>query len=226
MRRALIVVAKEPQAGQTKTRLSPPLSPAQAAELYRSLMLDTFDLMTRVEGVQPIIAYAPDDAKHYFEEQAPSDFGLVPQHGDNLGQRLDHVLREHLMDGYAQAVVMNSDGPTLPAHYLAKAFACLNDPAVDVVLGPSEDGGYYLVGLKRPCRALFDVTMSTPSVLQETLALAEEEGLAVDCLPRWYDVDIWEDVVRLVEELDRLPEDTARHTRRFVSELVPGLTKG
>ena len=220
MRRALIVVAKEPQAGQTKTRLTPPLSPDQAAELYRNLMLDTFWLMDHVGDVQPVVAYAPDHAAPYFRSVAPPRFHLVPQRGADLGQRLDHVLSLHLNDGYDQAVVMNSDGPTLPLSYLEQAFAKLDDPAVDVVLGPSEDGGYYLVGIKRPLGTLFNVTMSTPSVLQETLFLADRAGLMVACLEPWYDVDVWDDISRLSRDLARIATDQGTNTRRFLDRLL------
>jgi len=219
MRRALIVVAKKPQPGQTKTRLTPALSPEQAAAFYEALLLDTLRLMEQVEGAQPVIAFAPDRSEAYFREIAPARFRLVPQQGDDLGQRLDHVLREHLQDGYSQAVVMNSDGPTLPLDYLKQAFAGLDDPTVDVVLGPSEDGGYYLIGLKEPCRVLFDVTMSTPNVLEETLVLADGAGLAVECLPPWHDVDVWEDITRLSQDLARLPDTAAAHTRRLLARL-------
>jgi len=182
-------------------------------------LLDTLHLIDQVQGAQPVIAFAPDWAEAYFRESAPARFRLVPQQGDDLGQRLNHVLRQHLQDGYAQAVVMNSDGPTLPLDYLKGAFARLDDPAVDVVLGPSEDGGYYLIGLKEPCRALFDVTMSTPSVLEETLALADGAGLAVECLSPWHDVDVWEDIARLSQDLANLPDTDAAHTRRFLAKL-------
>ncbi|MFO7697694.1 MAG: TIGR04282 family arsenosugar biosynthesis glycosyltransferase [Anaerolineae bacterium] len=219
MKRALIVVAKEPQAGQTKTRLTPPLEPHQAAALYRCLMLDTFQLMARVPGVDAVISFAPDTAEAYFRAIAPDGFHLVPQRGSDLGERLDNVLREHLNDGYAQAVVMNSDGPTLPTELVALAFHTLDDPLVDVVLGPSEDGGYYLIGLKIPCGHLFDLTMSTPRVLQETTARACEAGLNVALLSSWYDIDRWEDVLKMAADLERLPAHEASHTRRFLAEL-------
>ena len=134
--RALIVVAKRPSVGKTKTRLSPPLSGSEAAALYHCFLLDTLDLMRYVQDVQPVVAYLPYGSESFFRGIAPPGFDLVPQTGDDLGQRLDNVLRSCLGLGYSQAVVMNSDGPTLPVEYLALAFEKLNDPAVDVVLGP------------------------------------------------------------------------------------------
>ncbi len=115
---------------------------------------------------------------------------------------------------------MNSDGPTLPASWLADAFSMLDGDA-DVVLGPSDDGGYYLIGMKRPVpRLLREVRMSTPRVLHDTLALAEEEGLRVSLLPTWYDVDDLSSLLRLRAELAERP-DAAPHTRAFLLEGGP-----
>ena len=110
---------------------------------------------------------------------------------------------------------MNSDGPTLPSSYLTAAFKTLADGA-DVVLGPCDDGGYYLIGIKRPApRLLRQVQMSTPHVMAETLRLAAEEELQVELLPVWYDVDNAESLARLIDELADRP-GVAHHTRAFL----------
>jgi rSAM/selenodomain-associated transferase 1 len=216
-----MVMAKEPLAGQTKTRLSPPLSDQEAAELYRCFLLDTLELMQRVGSVQPIIAYHPVEAEPFFRRFAPPGFDFVPQVGADLGERLDHVLTTCLQNGYGQAVVTDSDSPTLPLTYLRQAFSELDDPDVDVVLGPCDDGGYYLIGLKSPCSALFQgIAMSTSSVLADTLQRAQEQGLRAVCLPRWYDVDTHESLTRLAKELASRPDRPARHTRAFLSDTV------
>jgi rSAM/selenodomain-associated transferase 1 len=219
VKRALIVVAKVPSPGQTKTRLCPSLTAQEAVELYRAFLLDTLHLMQQVDGAQCVIAYLPDDAEPYFRSIAPEGFQFVPQQGHDLGERLDRVLASYLAAGYDQAVVMNSDGPTLPVSYLVEAFRRLGRADTDVVLGPSDDGGYYLIGLKRACSRLFHVTMSTPRVLEDTLQRAHHCELAVSCLSPWYDVDVCEDLVRLIAELDSLPEYVARSTRRFLAGL-------
>lgn len=219
MNRALIIVAKQPQAGKTKTRLSPPLSGQQAAALYHHFLLDTLELMQQVEIAQPILAYTPDEAKPFFQEIAPDAFEFVPQVGPDLGERLHNVLSGCLRNGYRQAVVMDSDSPTLPADTLQQAFVELDKPGTDVVLGPCEDGGYYLIGIKEPNAALFrGIPMSTSQVAAETLQRAAEQGLRVALLPRWYDVDLYADIQRLNEELRALPGDRARHTRAFLAE--------
>ena len=139
--------------------------------------------------VQPCIAYSPPDAQDYFEKLAP-DFELICQVGETLGQRLDHVLTTCLQDGYGQAAAISSDSPTLPPTLIAQTFTKLQKADTDLVLGPSEDGGYYLIGWDKPHpRLVREVPMSTPTVLADTLALAEEDGVAVHLLASWYDVD-------------------------------------
>jgi rSAM/selenodomain-associated transferase 1 len=218
MKCALLVVAKQPAAGQTKTRLCPPLAAEAAAALYESFLRDTLDVMRQVPGVARGIVYLPSDAAGYFHTLAP-DMALTPQRGADLGERLDHLLSDALAGGALQAVVMDSDSPTLPAAYVAEAFARLDGPA-DVVLGPCDDGGYYLIGLKRPQpRLLREVQMSTPFVVRDTLALADTLGLKVVLLPAWYDVDTAAELERLRAELTASGEHTAPHTRALLAEL-------
>ena len=215
---ALIVVAKRPAAGQTKTRLSPPLSPDQAVALYECFLRDTLDLVRRVPSVKPVIAYLPHEAEAYFAQLAP-EFDLIRQEGEDLGARLDHALTHYLRDGHERVAIMNSDGPTLPVDHLTAAFEGLSDQA-DVVLGPSDDGGYYLIGLKQPApRLLRDVQMSTRHVTADTLALAEAEGLRVKLLPVWYDVDDVASLRRLNAELTTAPAHVAPHTRSLLRSM-------
>ena len=218
MKRALLVIAKRPQAGQTKTRLTPPLSPQQAANLYECLLQDTLALArTLPDEVTRMVLYAPADEAFYFKRLAP-DLELLAQRGPDLGARLDNALTDCLNHGFQQVIVMNSDGPTLPVAYLTEAFLLLQQ--ADVVLGPSEDGGYYLIGLTRPQpHILREVQMSTPTVLEDTLALAEVDNLTVNLLPSWYDVDTIEDVWRLTQELYSQDRDLACYTRQFLAEM-------
>lgn len=211
---ALLVVAKRPAPGQTKTRLTPPLTPESAAQLYEAFLRDTLDLIRRVPNVKPIIAYLSEGDEDYFRSLAP-DFDLLPQRGADLGARLDNALTDCLSDGFKRAVIMDSDSPTLPAECLRQAFDYLD--RADGVLGPCDDGGYYLIGLKRPApRLLRNVQMSTPNVLRDTLALANEANLKFAQLPIWYDVDTAAELDRLRVELKTLPPDQAKHTRNFL----------
>lgn len=212
---ALLVIAKRPAPGQTKTRLAPPLTKEQAAALYECFLVDTLDLARRVPETDHLIAFLPAEARSYFAMLAP-DFELVQQEGAGLGERLDNALTGCLRRGYERVAIMNSDGPTLPLAHLIRAFEALCDGA-DVVLGPSHDGGYYLIGFKRPAPCLLrEIRMSTPTVLVDTLALAGEQGLRVELLPAWYDVDEAADLARLARELADAPPEVALRTRAFL----------
>lgn len=216
--RVLIVVAKRPAPGLTKTRLTPPLTPRQASNLYEAFLRDTLKLIRRLPDVKPAIAYLPQSARAYFRALAPG-FDLLTQQGDNLGSRLDNALQHYLRDGCSPAVIMDSDSPTLPLEYLQAAFCTLQEGA-DVALGPCDDGGYYLIGLKHPApRLLREVRMSTPTVTSETLALAAQEGLQVAMLPSWYDVDDAASLHRLADELRQNRDGLARHTRLVLNGL-------
>ena len=214
----LLVVAKKPAPGQTKTRLCPPLTYDWAAELYDCFLRDTLAIMREVPDVCCVIGYLPEDAQGYFRQLAP-DMELSCQRGASLGERLDHLLTEALLGGSQRAVVMDSDSPALPAAYLRQAFDDLSD--ADVVLGPTRDGGYYLIGMKQPQPQLLrEVQMSTSRVLADTLALAESSGLTVSLLPIWYDVDTVEDLHQLEGEIAGLSANgNAIATRRWLSQV-------
>lgn len=213
----LLVVAKQPAPGQTKTRLCPPLTSVQAAELYDCFLRDTLAAMRQIPDVQRLIAFLPEGAKDYFNRLAP-DMELVCQRGITLGERLDNLLTDALDNGSRRAVVVDSDSPTLPVTYLSLAFEQLAE--ADVVLGPTQDGGYYLIGLKQPQPHLLrQVEMSTPHVLADTLALAKTTGLAVSLLPAWYDVDTIADLHQLESEIAGMSANgKAIATRRWLAQ--------
>jgi hypothetical protein len=214
LKQTLLVVAKRPAPGQTKTRLCPPLTPNQAASLYDCFLRDTLDTMRQVPDTQHVIGYLPEDAANYFRQLAP-DMGLALQRGDSLGKRLDHLMTEALTNGSRKAVVMDSDSPTLPVAYLRQALEMLEE--TDVVLGPTRDGGYYLIGLTKPQPHLLrGVQMSTHHVLNDTLSLAKSSGLTVSLLPGWYDVDTIADLRQLDEEIANNHNGLAPATRQWL----------
>ena len=211
--RAVLVMAKRPFPGRTKTRLVPPFSPSEVADLYECFLRDVLDIVRKVPDITPFIAYTPVQESDYFRRLAP-DFELVPQEGQTLGQRLDFVLRRVQSLGFRLVAAINSDSPTLPAAYISQAFVELEKPLVDVVLGPCEDGGYYLIGWKRPySRLVLDVSMSTSQVLRDTLVIAEEEKVRTALLPTWYDVDDVTNWERL-----KKASDLGRHTQAFLKQ--------
>ncbi|UCG11092.1 MAG: TIGR04282 family arsenosugar biosynthesis glycosyltransferase [Deltaproteobacteria bacterium] len=214
MKAALIVVAKKPEPGLTKTRLCPPFTPEEAAQFYSCLMLDTLALAARLDCADHILAYTPAGAKSYFETLAPDGFRLVAQQGKDLGERLANALAHHFELGYQRVVIMNSDGPTLPLIYLNQAFAGLDHD--DITLGMGHDGGYYLIGMKRLQASLFrGISWSTGRVIAQTLEACRSLELKVHKLPEWYDVDVAADLDRLRCDLAQ-DQAAAPRTRAFL----------
>jgi len=207
-------MAKAPEAGQVKTRLCPPLSLEDAAQLYRCFLMDKITQVRGVPAAEPVLAYAPGAAADLFELLAPG-FRLLPQRGGDLTSRLVSVLEELIGAGFDATIVIDSDTPTLPPGLLEQAVTHMASGARDLVLGPSEDGGYYLIGQRRLHRALFeDMPWSTSVVLEETVRRAHTLGLAVLELEPWYDVDTGADLVRLMADLET--DEGPRHTRRLL----------
>ncbi len=220
------IMAKAPEAGQVKTRLCPPLSPEDAAELYRCFLLDKIAQVREVAGAEPVLAFAPAQAAAVFEALAPG-FALLPQRGPDLTARLTAVCADLFRSGCDAAILIDSDTPTLPTERLERAVAVVKEGGCDLVLGPSEDGGYYLIGLRRLHPELFEgMQWSTPTVLEKTLRRARALGLSATTLSSWYDVDTAADLERLRADLAAGPPGGPRHTRRFVLERLDGRTAG
>ncbi|HUM15156.1 MAG TPA: TIGR04282 family arsenosugar biosynthesis glycosyltransferase [Candidatus Nitrosotalea sp.] len=219
----LAVMAKAPRVGAVKTRLCPPLRAVEAAELARCFLLDSVERVAAVVGVRPIMAYAPVEARGEFEAVAPG-FALIAQRGRDLGERQERLIEDILGLGHQAALVIGTDSPTLPPESIDEAVGLVMAPGVDLVLGPTEDGGYYLIGLRAPCPALFEgVPWSTPTVLSLTLKRARHLGMRAVCLPTWYDVDTGADLERLEAALSVAGGPRPRHTREFLARrLAPG----
>ncbi len=207
----LVMMARRPEVGRVKTRLCPPLTPEQAVMLYTAFLHDLVELLRRIPAVHPLIAYTPDTASDYFAALAP-DIARRPQRGIDLSARLATITTDLFDEGAPAIVIIGSDSPTLPRAYIEEAFAALTNGA-DLVLGPADDGGYYLVGLRRPIPTLFtNVVMSTPTVLHDTLVIAAQLGLRTTLLAPWYDVDTFADLERLYADPEPLP-----HTRPLLN---------
>ena len=202
---ALVIVAKAPVIGQVKTRLCPPLSAAEATELFCCFLVDTVARACTVPAVQVCLAFTPADSEDLFRTLLPFPVRYLSQRGNSLGERLVNIFADLLQEGFTRVVIMDSDSPTLPTAYLQGAFARLGDARHDAVLGPCSDGGYYLVGARAVHPGLFEhITWSTSLVLTETLAQARLHKLNVALLPSWYDVDNGADLRKLAAELGQL----------------------
>lgn len=213
----LIIFAKAPVPGRVKTRLCPPLTPGEAAALHAAFIRDTLDMAVSGGPYVVTLAYTPRGSDPVFREvlgSAPVE--LAPQEGRDLGLRMHGSLARAIAAGAKKAALIGTDIPALPANFIRDAFLALDGS--DLVLGPAEDGGYYLVALKKPEKRLFTgITWSTPGVLADTLARAKALGLKVSLLPAMTDVDTPADLYALLD--GPLPPET----RRFVERLRPRL---
>jgi hypothetical protein len=215
--RVLALFAKAPLAGSVKTRLCPPLTPAQAAACYEAMLRDILDQHVVEPNADLALWYAPDYAGAWFRAHAPARYRLVPQVGADLAARMAALFRAHAREGYRRIVLRGTDSPSLPLARVAEAFDALERD--DLVLCPDRDGGYNLIGLRAPCDALFDLTMSSASVLEATLERAHGLGLGVALLAPHHDVDTAADLALLRRDLD---SRRAPRTARWLAE-HPGL---
>ncbi len=221
-------MAKAPLAGEVKTRLVPPLTPAEAAALNVCFLRDMAGNVAEVTAAgraDGLVVYTPLGAEAAFDGILPERFKLLAQRGESLGDRLCNATDDLLKDGHGSVCLINSDSPTLPRSVLDRAIESLARGGDRVVLGAADDGGYYLIGLKLAHRNLFDrIAWSTADVLAHTVERAAEIGLEVEMLPRWYDVDDAETLSRLCEELFATYRQdgaySALHTRAFLAALI------
>jgi uncharacterized protein len=225
---ALTVMAKAPHPGTVKTRLAPLLTLDQAAALNICFLRDTTQNLVAVTGSAGLISYTPVGHEHLFNDLLPSAFALVPQRGDTFGERLLFTAQDIIACGYASVCLIDSDSPTVPAAAYQQAVAALAQPGDRIVLGPAHDGGYYLIGLKRPHAAPFiNITWSTSTVAAETRDRCRSANLDLVELPLWYDVDDAASLEILTAELLRdispafavSPGYPAPQTRAFLRKL-------
>ena len=253
---ALAVMTKAPQAGRVKTRLAPPLTHEEAAELNKCFLRDTASAISNACSRRPacppkprrrrvgdagktpeshasrseaateracgIAVYTPVGAESAYTDILPVDFSLLPQRGHKFGERLYFAVEDLFKCGFESVCLIDSDSPTVPAENFAEAVELLSTREDPVVLGPSDDGGYYLIGVKKPHRHLFEqIDWSTERVLKQTIQRATEIGLEVELLPTGYDVDDDASLRRLCQELLHNPASAhiAPHTSKFLKML-------
>ena len=226
---ALAVMTKAPQAGRVKTRLTPPLSPEEAAALNTCFLRDTAAAISRAgsgQEVQGVAVYTPVGSEAAYAGILPDNFVLVPQRGDAFGERLSAATEDLLQLGVDSLCLIDSDSPTVPENAFAEAVDVLKRDEDSVVLGPADDGGYYLIGLKKLHRRLFEaIDWSTDRVLEQTIEGAREIGLPVHFLPTWFDVDDRATLSRLCQEFfgsngNSTIASPAPATRGFLSEVL------
>ena len=222
---ALGIMTKAPEPGKVKTRLTPPLTAAEAAALNVCFLRDlaaSIAVATQQAPTCGVAIYTPAGHESAYEEILPRDFLLMPQRGEHFGERLEFAVVDLLAAGFGSVCLINSDSPTVPAANFAEAANELAKPGDRVVLGPSDDGGYYLIGLKMLQRALFEnIDWSTERVLQQTIQRAEQIGVTVHRLPGGFDVDDRRTLRRLCDELLGKDEvGVAPNTSAFLKNIL------
>jgi len=213
--RTLVIMAKAPRAGSVKTRLTANLSPQQATELYACLLNDTIALARTLHQVE-IAMMCPESDVEDLSRSVTGAVPVVPQTGRGLAAGLTSVFAHFTNSGSRRVVAFNSDSPHLPASMLENAFDVLESS--DLVVGPTHDGGYYLVGAKASHPALFeDDGMGTTSALEALMARARKLQLFTRFTDSFYDIDVASDLTRLAEEL-RLAPARAPRTAAWLNE--------
>lgn len=198
---AILVMMKTPRVGEVKTRLIPFLSPQQAAELASCFAQDTIAKSLQITH-KVIVAYTPSDGRTTLEKLLPDCLVWIEQRGKNLGKRMTDAFIDALAKGFSPLVMIGTDSPTLPVEFIETAVESLSKDESDLVLGQTEDGGYYLIGVKAFDEKLLDnIEWSTPRVFVQTVRNAERLNLRLKTLPVWYDVDEPDDLIRLQKEM-------------------------
>jgi len=222
----LLLFAKEPQ--QAKQRLREALPSGMVTKLASAFLRDTLQTISLLEDVTIQLAYTPRSSEPKF-----SDFmqefglgkphGLMRQRGRALGARLESAMAEAFHSGSERVVAIGMDSPSMPLDSIRQGFQHLRDH--DCVLGPTLDGGYYLIGLSRPCPALFrGIEWSCGSVYRQTIETVQKENLSYRELPVWYDVDTAEDLEFLIRDINQFrlagDEERAQHTESVLANML------
>ena len=240
MKTCLIVFAKNPMPNKVKTRLVPTLSPEQAAALYRAFLVDWCETLDELSHIDMVIAYTPLGSQTDLQALIGNDAIYIPQVGADLGERLASAARWAIEQGYAKILLVGSDSPTLPLSYISQALVMLDSR--DIVIGPSVDGGYYLIGFRSGTCAnrsannaaatvpfIFEeIAWSTAQVFQQTVARVRSANATLGILHPWYDVDTAEDLAFLHAHISamRLAGNTVQavRTESLLTELFSKIT--
>lgn len=209
---AIGIMCKAPRPGASKTRLARAIGAVAASELSVCFLRDVaaaIEAVPEILGRKGYAVYAPAGTERVLRELFPEKFGLLLEAGEDLGDALFGATRDLLLVGHDCVLLVNGDSPTLPSRFLVQAIEALRGDGDRLVLGPASDGGYYLIGLKRPHQRLFtQIEWGTDTVFSRTCERAAEIGLATTLLPEWYDIDD-------VETLQWLRDELTGHSARF-----------
>jgi rSAM/selenodomain-associated transferase 1 len=218
----IAIVARAPSS-EGKSRLIRDLGTRDGAGLRLALLRDTFESVSELE-VEKAVLYTPPDGEAEIRALTPFPAVFLPQRGATLGERMRDGVRDLLTSGFDAVVLVGSDLPTLPPPHVTTAFEILKRRSEVLVLGPADDGGYYLIGLTQSRPELFErIPWGTPLVLQRTRNAAEALRIPVETLAQWYDVDSPSDLRRVWHSSHHQPTSAARYTRAWLAAAPPAV---
>ncbi|HEY7165780.1 MAG TPA: TIGR04282 family arsenosugar biosynthesis glycosyltransferase [Candidatus Binatia bacterium] len=219
---ALAIMTKAPVPGETKTRLAPPLSFEEAAELSEALIRDQLQHLRDFTRAELFLAYTPFEAADYFATLHPRDFSFV-QRGTDLGDRMRNAFEELFSRSFHRVVLIGGDLPAIPLKNIFDAFEFLADDSSEVVLGPAMDGGYYLVGMNRLTEEIFSgIQWSRSDVLESTIRNLKSLNIRYKLVSSWYDVDTFDDLRRVEAEFAPVPAAAMNLTLRLLKKFREG----
>lgn len=191
---ALILMTRIPIPGKTKTRLMELLTGEECSGLHMAFLQDLFTTFKELKDIALFMTYTPEDSLFILENVIPESIKFFPQIGEDLGEKMFLAINQVLLKGYQKVILIGSDIPDLSAKDIETSFQLLDD--YDMVLGPTYDGGYYLVGMKAPHEKIFRIPQKWggKSVLESTVNIGNEQNLTVGLAPKYRDIDTKEDL--------------------------------
>jgi uncharacterized protein len=216
---AVILFARDPVLGQVKTRLSSSFDDETILRLYTCFVEDSLEKIQLVDNADCFVGISPSNLSGFFNGIEGSDTKLFNQQGKDLGDKMRQAFVDRFADGYKKVVIIGSDSPSLPVSYIEQALASDKD----LMLGPSTDGGYYLIAMTGKVSEVFDgVAWGTDHVLDETLSCVKKAGVSLELLPVWYDVDFPKDLKFLKTHLGLITQSglyEGGKTKKFLNEI-------
>jgi rSAM/selenodomain-associated transferase 1 len=220
---ALVILTKAPEPGQSKTRLVPPLTFAEAAELAHVLLTDQLENLASFSAAQLFLAYTPLSAADFFAALIPPGASCFCQRGDSLGERMRHAFENLFARDFQRVILIGGDLPALPVTILDDAIASLETKDCEVVLGPSFDGGYYLVGMNELVPDMFDdIEWSRHDVLARTIEKLQAQNKKYKMTHPWYDIDTIDDLRRLEVDCSPGPAGLMQKTSTLLRKFKRG----
>ncbi len=217
VKQATIIMAKVPAAGKVKTRLQPFLTKEQSAELAEKFLLDIENKIQNPLS-ESIIAFSPVEKKSNLTSILQHRHVLIEQKGDDLGERIYNAFNMAFAQDFERVVMIGTDSPTFPSVFIEDAFSYLEN-GFDVVLGETQDGGFYLIGFSILKKELFDdIRWSSENTSKQIIQNIKNANFSLKLLPMWYDIDLPADLMRLKSDLKNEPE-LAPHTTKWLKKI-------